>query len=313
MLGLNCHHCCMNYSLLDRFRGAWLGAVVGQQMCDLSEAEALRYRQPRQTNKNQIVFADSIQKLWLEWSIAEIRSMSQAQKLSDSWQRSHGELKASTIALWLLPIILYHHDNWFSLADFLARTKKQQFSEESDLILVWCYTIRLALRGELQPEGLAHRVMLGTQLKPKASIEWLKKVEVSCLRGFDSNQLIAELLPMKDREIPLALFCFLSNPQDFSLTTQQALSLERQAVNVTALSATLSGAYNGITGIAIEYREEQNQGFYRPMMNKTEDMIKEWGGIDFAKDFQTVPSVITAPKVLQSRSGLRIISQQEYV
>ena len=322
MLGLNCHHYCMNYSLLDRFRGAWWGAVVGQQISDLGFAESLRdlrslpfhdrNQQSRQTNKNPTFFTDSISKSWLEWSIAEISSMSQAQKLSDFWQRSNVELKASTIALWLLPIILYHHDNWFSLSNFLARTKKQQFSEQSDLILVWCYTIRLALRGELQPEGLTHRVMLGTQLKQKASVEWLKKVEVSCLRGFDSNRLIAELLPMKDREIPLALFCFLNNPQDFSLATQQALSLERQAVNVTALSATLSGAYNGITGIAIAHREDRH-GFYRPMMNKTEELIKEWWGIDFAKDFKTVPSVITAPKVLQSRSGLRIISQQEYV
>lgn len=313
----------MSYSLLDRFRGALLGAVVGQHMSDLGEGSVLhdlpslpfhdRTQQPRQTNKNQIFFSDSISNSWLEWSIAEIRSMSQARKLCDSWQRLNVRLKASTIALWLLPIILYHHDDWFSLSNFLARTKKQQFPEENDLILIWCYTIRLALRGELQPEGLTDRVMLGTRLKQKASIEWLKKVEVSCLRGFDSNQLIAELLPMKEREIPLALFCFLSNPQDFSLTTQQALFLERQAVNVTALSATLSGAYNGITGIALEHRQERNQNFYRPMMNKTEDMIKEWWGIDFAQDFQTVSSVITAPKVLQSRSGLRIISQQEYV
>lgn len=296
----------MNYPLLDRFRGAWLGAIVGQTISDR------RWQFP-QTKQDRTFLVDSSQKFWFEWSIAEIKSMSLAQKLIDSWGRSNVTLKSSTIALWLLPIILYHYDDWFSLSELLAPIRKQQFTEESDLILVWCYTIRLALRGELLPKGLTHRVMLGTQLEPKASIEWLKKVEVSCLRGSDSNRLIAELLPMKEREIPLALFCFLNNPQDFSLTTQQALSLERQAVNVTALSATLSGAYNGITGIAIEQRAEQNRDFYGQMMKKTEDMIKEWWGIDSTKDFKSVPSVITAPKVLQSRSGLRTISQQEYI
>lgn len=303
----------MSYSLLDRFRGAWLGAVVGH-MSDRATIVLRDRNQPTQTKKNQTFFSDNIQKLWFEWSTREIVSMIQKPKLADlPWEQdSKVDFRPSTIILWLLPVILYHHDDWFSLSNFLHRRKGQQFSEEIDNILVWCYTIRLALRGELFLGGLAHRVVLGTQLKP-TSIEWLKKVEVSCLKGFDSTQLIEELLPMKNREIPLSLFCFLNNPQDFWLTTQQALSLERQAANVTALSAALSGAYNGITAIPANWRIlAQQDGFYEEIMIKTEEMIKEWLGIDLLIDSKTVPSVITASKVLQSRSGLRIVSQQEY-
>lgn len=285
----------MSYSLLDRFRGAWLGAVIGQQNHD----------------NNPFLERQS----WFECSIKEIVSIIQEPKSDDFRDRGdvRGNYRASTIALWLLPVILYHHDDWFGLANFLCRRKEPQFIEEIDNILVWCYTIRLALRGELFSPGLSRRAILGTQVKQKASIEWIEKVEMFCLQGFDSTQLIAQLWSMKNREIPLALFCFSNNPHDFWLTTQQALSLEGQAANVTALSATLSGAYNGITSIPVNWRiSHQRDRFYEEIMVKTEEMIEEWVGIDSAKS-NTVPSVITAPKVLQSRSGLTAISQQEYI
>ena len=291
----------MSYSLLDRFRGAWLGALIGQQMS---------YGTWQQNHCNSPLLLDRRSH---KWSTKEIVSMIREPKsvaFAENWVR--GNCKASTIALSILPVILYHHDDWFGLSNFLHR-RKGQFSEEIDNVLVWCYTVRLALRGELFSQGLTQRVVLGTQLEQKASIEWLEKVEMFCLKGFDSTQLIAQLWSMKNREIPLALFCFFNNPQDFRLTTQQTLSLERQTANVTALSAALSGAYNGITSIPVNWRISlQHDDFYEEVMVKTEEMIKEWLGIDSTKS-KTVPSVITAPKVLQSRSGLTAISQQEYI
>ena len=288
----------MSYSLLDRFRGAWLGAVIGQQLCD---------------DRDSPLFADG--RSPFKWSTKEIVSIIQEPKsvaFPDLYD-FQGNYRASTIALWLLPVILYHHDDWFGLSNFLRRRKEPQFLEEIDNVLVWCYTIRLALRGELFSSSLIERVALGTQGSQKASIEWLKKVEMFGLKGFDSTQLLAQLWSMKNREIPLALFCFSNNPQDFWLTTTQALSLEGHAANVTALSATLSGAYNGITSIPVNWRiSSQRDRFYEELMITTEEMIDEWVGSD-SRDSNTVPSVITAPKVLQSRSGLTAISQREYI
>ena len=297
----------MSYSLLDRFRGAWLGAAIGQQLCD---------RHSSQNLKDRTWLSDNLPRSWLEWTIKEIALTLQEPKSADfPWeQNSQIDFKASTIILWLLPVILYHHDFWFGLSSFLVRSKGRHDSVAIDNVLVWCYTIRLALRGELFPQGLTQRVVLGTQLKQTASIEWLEKVELSCLKGWAATQLIAELSPMRNREIPLALFCFLNNPQDFWLTTQQALSLERQAANVTALSTALSGAYNGVTSIPTDWRIsfQHSSNFYREIMVKTEQMIREWLGIDRSVNSKTLPSVIMAPKVLQSRSSLRIISQKEY-
>lgn len=291
----------MSYSLLDRFRGAWLGAVIGQK-CGGNK---------QQNHHNSL----SNRQSWFEWSTKEIVSMIQEPRsvAFPEHRDFQCHYRASTLALWLLPIILYHHDDWLGLSNFLRLRKEPQFLEEIDNILVWCYTIRLALRGELFSPGLSQRAILGTQLEQKASLEWIEKVEMFCLQGFDSTQLIAQLWSMKNREIPLALFCFSNNPQNFGLTTQQALSLEGQAANVTALSATLSGAYNGITSIPVNWRVSlQSDRFYEEIMIKTEEMMKEWVGID-STNSSIVPSVITAPKVLQSRSGLTAISQQEYI
>lgn len=292
----------MSYSLLDRFRGAWLGAVIGRQLSD-------RNRQKK--------YHDTLRdrQLWFEWSTEEIVSPIQKPRAIAFPENCdfEGNYRASTLALWLLPIILYHHDDWFGLSNFLRLRKEPQFLEEIDNVLVWCYTIRLALRGELFSPGLSQRGILKTQVEQKASIEWIEKVEMFCLQGFDSTQLIAQLRSMKNHEIPLALFCFSNNPQDFWLTTQQALSLEGQAANVTALSAALSGAYNGMTSIPVNWRISlQRDRFYEEIMIKTEEMMKEWVGID-STNSNVLPSVITAPKVLQSRSGLTAISQQEYI
>lgn len=274
----------MGYSLLNKFRGAWLGSVMGSQLATQHQAINIK--------SNDFL--------------------------------AHETRQFSEFALSILPLVLYHHDDWCNLSSLLTQkvrsrprphhVKSSSKSQaEIDNILVWSYTVRLALRGELASQGLSDRVMRGTRLEQAASIEWLKQVEVSCLQGFSPIQLIEALSPLENWELPLSLFCFLNNAEDFALTIQQALSLEKQATKITALSAIFSGAYNGLTAIPINWRNwSKNQEFYQKIMAKTEDMINEWLGIDSSVDSKDKTLVITAPKILQPRSNLRIISQPEY-
>ena len=310
----------MGYSLLNRFRGVWLGSIIARELT--TQQQQIKISQPNVNRANETLqqwFSSSereidltIQKQWnfLLYTLGEKPVTSVADK-----DLILGGEPSRVILLGLLAII-YYHDDWSSLGNLFAKPEKndRESAENIDNILVWCCVVRLALRGELANRGLTERVVMRTRLQRESySIQWLKKVEVSCLEGWSSKQLIKELSSMKDKEIPLSLFCFFNNPEDFYLTVRQALSMRGQGKNIPALSGALSGAYNGLTGIPGCWRYNcQDRDFYRQVTLKTGEMVEKWCGVISAGDSPIFSSVITSPKILQPRSSLKIISQQEY-
>jgi hypothetical protein len=290
----------MGYSLLDKFRGAWLGSLIVQKIAN---------------NPQQLPF-----------SPANPQITSILQDREDRYDSPENE-NISQLILSSLPTILYHHDDWSYLSAFLrqqANTRKLS-SLKIDNILIWSYAVRLALRDEIVnrdltgvltsglTSGLTNRVVMGTGIKETASINWLEQVEIFCLNGCNSTQLIEQLSSIQDWEIPLSLFCFLNNSEDFYLTVQQALSLAELENNVTVLSAVLSGAYNGWTRIPVNWRNWlQNQNFYLPISQKINATIGDWSGKNSLSSTLALPLIVSSPKILQPRSNLKIISQHEY-
>ncbi|VEP14666.1 conserved hypothetical protein [Hyella patelloides LEGE 07179] len=309
----------MNYSLLSRFRGAWLGSLIGQQLANHNRLITIR---EQKTSISELAkpksFWRSRQSRGAARSTPEILSALQEQfNVLETlrWESIDSVSGQEYYLLAIFPVIMYYHDDWCSLSSFINQNRYslQQSQKEIDNILVWCYTVRLALRGELVCCGLTERVVVGIGLKQTASIQWLKEVEMSCLNGLNSIQLAKKLSAMENGDLALSLFCVLQNPEDFFLTIQQALFWEKQTTMITALSGVLSGAYNGLTGIPVNWRNlSQNQDFYQQITTKTENMIAEWLGIELTVNRGTLSSVITSPRVLQPRSNLKIISQQEY-
>ena len=305
----------MDYSLLNRFRGAWLGSIIGQR---------LKKEKASATARSELLSFEQTVQLQLERQIALWEAIVRSPLTSASPRlpveflqlESTERSQFSEIALLILPLTLYYHDNWSYLASLIVLYSKslQKSKLEIENILVWCYVVRLALRGELTSHSLSDRVVVGTRLKQKYSIQWLETVAMSCLNGWNTEQLI-ENISETQQEISLSLFCFLNNPEDFNLTTRQALFRETQTTNVTALGGVLSGAYNGITGISLNWRNLwQHENFYRQINDKTRYMIEKWLGINTLLKLNDRASyfVITAPKILQPRSNLNIISQQDY-
>jgi hypothetical protein len=286
----------MGYSLLDKFRGAWLGSLIGQKIVK---------------DRQKLPFSPSNQEIMFVLPDAEARRNSQ-----ENVGQKYSQSQLSQLIMAFLPTILYYHDDWSYLSAFLCQQAnlRPQSPSEIDNILVWSYVVRLALRGEVVNSGLTNRVVVGTGLQETASVRWLEQVEMSCLNGCNTTQLIEQLSFLKESwEIPLSLFCFHNNPEDFYLTVQQALSLAELDNNITVLSAVLSGAYNGWTRIPVYWRNWlQNQDFYVPISNKINATIQEWLGRDFLSSTVALPLVISSPKVLQPRSNLKIISQHEY-
>lgn len=291
----------MGYCLLSKFRGAWFGSLMGEGNSGLrGNSPLLSFSQP----------------LSSQLSTQEIESIiEEPESLLNDLGGNSAQFPLSKLILSILPVILYYHDDWHYLSAFLRQTENSfpHIRSEIDSILVWCYVVRLTLRGENVSHGLANRVAIGTGLKQASAIQWLNRVETCCSNGFSSIQLMEELSFLENWEIPLSLFCFLNNSEDFYLTIQQALSLEGKKTKIAALSGILSGAYNGWTGIPVHWRNWcQEQDFYPEITNKIETIIKEWLGIDSLSNTMALSSVISSPKILQLRPDLKIISQQEY-
>ena len=308
----------MSYILLNKFRGAFLGSLAHQNLKTLElDSQSSFYSHS---------LSEAIKPQWFLGLQQEIVSiMPRQENLVNAWFETVFELlltknllktaNCSVFVLLSLPIIIYYCDYWLYLTEYIEQ-KGQKFaksSEEITAILVWCYGVRLALRGELISSNLTHCFIQEAQVKQQKTTLWLEKLKISYFEGWSLSQLLTELSSPDNEQIPLSLSCFLNNAEDFELIIQQASFLEEDFTLVTALSGVLGGAYNGLTGIALNWRNSnQNQNYYQQLIIQIEEMTKEWLGIDGAANIDQASCIITAPQILQPRSSLKVISQEEY-
>lgn len=309
----------MSYFLLNKFQGAFFGSLAISKLATQNQQLETAFDNEKSFHQKQQWF------LFLNQTV--VSEMPNQEKLLNIWWKTvfdnfpitqenlADNNFCSIFSLSVLPVVLYYHDYWHYLAEFVTKRGKQlQKSQiEIDNVLVWCYAVRLALRGELASYNLTEGVVQGTKIQQDSVILWLKKLELFFLEGLSLEELLEDLCSIDHKEIALSLFCFLSNPQDFELTVRQALFLEQSFARASALSGVLSGAYNGLTGIPINWRNLYwHQSFDRQLIVQIEEMIDEWLGIDQGKNKRNTSSVITAPQILQPRPSLQVISQQEY-
>jgi ADP-ribosylglycohydrolase len=100
----------------------------------------------------------------------------------------------------------------------------------------------------------------------------------------------------------LAIYCFLSTPEDFSLATRRIARLEPQSQFACALTGILAGAHNSLTGIPLNGdlgTQERSQ-----WLALAQNLLNVWAGIDLqhntsANDY---PLAIATPHIIQRRS-----------
>ena len=283
----------MSYSLLDRFRGAWLGSIV-----------PLR---PQQEVTQQVA-------QWEQNTSFDVQQSYQWLASTEQNQTIDKETNPARLLLKLLPAIVYYHDDWKTLAGIL-----QDLSQNAALpanlergLLVWSYIICLELRGK-DFLGLTNLLTMKLELQP-TEVEWLNIVEISYLQGSLLTELEQRLIHQPNREISLSIFCFLCNPEDYSLAVAQALRATENATLVAALTGALSGAYNGWHGIPVFWRYQvRDCNFFSQILRYTEDTIQKWCGLEVKSDrLLSEPFVVTAPRVAQARESLKIVSQADY-
>lgn len=293
----------MLYSLLARFQGALLGSAIAKIItCPSSDKS-----EPSLSSIQLCLLPVLLESGYL----AEIdwREIYQKQRTSGGWNWTPN---SSELAVLTLPLSLLYHDSISrleaQLSNFLNAWERQP--ESLPELLLWGQIISLALRGKLQPSQLIPQLLAGnTPLKPQ-----LERVQRCLEREMPLAQAIADLqqAPPQFQGMAAALFCFASTPEDFRLSTLRAAQVERQLAGVAALTGSLAGTYNSVSGIPVPWRlAVQKKPALQEIPQQAKALLAAWSGnyCCMTGDF-SAKLAVAAAGTIQPRRSWQMISQR---
>jgi len=300
----------MRYSLLSRFRGCLLGAIVGQTFGSNID------KQPQQLEG------------WGQLAVLGVESLTQIGKFdSDDW-RSRFYFKFPSLelgnrvlpgAITSIPIAIFYHENEIKLRNNLLSLVDlwQYDTVNRDSVLALGYAIAQCLKEKLQPTTLIEQTIafLGA---PNLVAQELAQVQALLEQGAGLEKAITQLNKRDaqlDTSIALAFYCFLSTPEELRLSILRAARTGYQPQITTALTGALSGAYNSTSGIPTTLQMVLSRSATTPLtawgMTTTAEMLKlidhmfaVWSGIyDQTRDSNQLLSVaaIASPRVIRLR------------
>lgn len=293
----------MLYSLLARFQGGLLGSAI---------AEIVAHPSTNKLEPSPSSIQLSLLPILLEsgnLEAIEWQEIYQKQRLGGGCNRmpNGGELAVLT-----LPLALLCHDSAgrleAMLGDFLNAWELPPASLPE--LHLWGQIIALILRDKLQPRYLISQLLKSpTPLEPQ-----LEAVQRCLGQNMPLNQFISnfEEESSQFQAIIAAIFCFTNTPADFRLSTLRAAQAERQLAGVAALTGSLAGTYNSVSGIPAPWRlAVQKTPALRKIPQQAEALLATWSGncCCLTGDF-SARLAVAAGGTIQPRRSWQMISQR---
>lgn len=303
----------MHYNTYDRFCGSWWGSIIGQTITHQADNP---FTQPWLLTRRQIA------QLLLEHKLT-ITNYSNTTNLTDLI-----DLKYNSNLLALLPLIIFSPDE----PDLCNKFREKQHLKSanyfdniycSQQVLIWNYlltTISNNRFNSLSQPGLIEEILNQDQMPESSLTDKLQLVFQGIQRGDSLTQTVEQISTTEQPEataIALAWYCFATTPQDFKLSVGRAARIDskinsNQGGLITALTGTLSGAYNGMKIISQGWKTEQEEHWHAENQLLTK-LFKSWLGIYAVEENQVYYNVnldvIAPPRLIQPRQNLKIISQ----
>ncbi len=235
---------------------------------------------------------------------------------------------ASNAIITSLPVSLIYHEDEFKLQQKLQEWGKvwQNYLEINLSNLVVGYVIAQALTDRLDPLTLIPKIINYIEEK-EPLVGQLRQVEKLINQGANLDAAITHLSKnVKSLEkqqifcegqqrslsstffipISLALYCFLSTPEDFGLAVLRS-ARTGWATQTCTIVGTLSGAYNSSAGVPVEWR--QKMGVELLGMNDEVEIMKlakslwaVWCGVyDPNNVTQSIVPAVAASNVIRPR------------
>ena len=297
----------MRYPLIDRFRGALLGALMGEELASNSANKLNDYNIWWQE-----IIVSSAQSL-IELGKFDIKDWStQVREKWNSCDPGNGIITAAIIAT--LPIGLFFHDNTAKLRDNLLATLDiwENDPEVRDAVLAVNYVIAQSLNEKIFWKTLIPQTVdfigdVSAKL-PQKLLQIDNSINSTVRPERIETDLPRELKPIT--AIELAFYYFISTPEDFRLCILRAN--RETCLGVGTISGILSGAYNSRSGIPINWQIGQSKLKITPslftsrsqMLKLADALVAVWSGVyKLALNPSTSQDKLTiaAPSVIRYR------------
>lgn len=318
----------MRYSLSSRFGATFVGAVIGEIIGSSKGVSIRRFSYPNaiKPHHEQLLRRVEQQKYPVEakylggrLAIIGAERLIQLGRFDlDDWHDAFTKdllaqdtIKCNpTIAiLATLPIALFYHESEIKLRQNLQLALIAVGQDDAmirDAALAVGYAIALSLNEQINAATLIPQVItfLG---EPQTQItQQLLQVESLLNQQAGLERAIATLGRDATTPIALAFYCFLSSLEDFRLSTLRAAQTTYQPQITTAIAGALSGSYNSISGIPINWRMalpgwDTNE---EEMLQVSDALVSVWSGV---YDQVTHPTdsisvaAIASPRVIKPR------------
>lgn len=241
----------MRYSLLHRFQGILAGAAIAEAMAGVSDISGKRAPASTMTSAWRSLAARSTETLIQTgtWSHESAKRIFLETAVS---------LSGIELAIATLPLTLFFHDDALKLQQTLSQTVQlwQGDAEAEAQVFAVGYTIAQALNEQLAPARLVPQLIAALPTT-SSLIQPLERVQQWVQQQTNLATVAAELglAPSRDAgAIGLALYSFLTTPDDLRLSVQRAARVAPERTLVWALTAAFSGAYNSAAGLPLEWR-----------------------------------------------------------
>lgn len=335
----------MSYCTFDRFEGMWLGSIISAAIAsdkNLSEQPLVQYPSSNwMLSRNEIaellIKAEKLEAGYISEQLVAIVSNNSNFVLADvavNQKQIVSLLKYQNILLPLLPLVIFWGDNQDLLTAIITQCnlKTTQATEIKEDVLIWSYLLALVSRQQLDSQInvrlIVKQILAGVTVGTTSLIKKLEIVSQGWEQGITWQQLTERLLTTGNWgqiAIALAVYCFGSTPQDFWLSSKRAANLDQNlAALTTALTATISGAYNGMTGIPGSWRTINlphvtsgeaiaNAQTYQQAKLIVRKLWKSWLGIYSHNEqllYDQQLHAVALPNIIQPRKTLKIISQK---
>ncbi|MBE9050582.1 ADP-ribosylglycohydrolase family protein [Nostocales cyanobacterium LEGE 11386] len=319
----------MRYSLINRFRGTLVGALLGEMLA-------------KDADKHSQIGSE-VDKI----AVLGTKSLIELGKLDlDNWLERHHqksphlditEKVSPKVIIATLPVALFFHENTIQLRQNLLHVL--QIWEYDPMVrdgtLAVGYAIAQSLTEQLQPQTLIPEIIAFIGETPTLLPQQLLKVYELLNQGAGLETAQAEL--SKEQEsiyaVAMAFYCFLSTLEDFRLAVSRATYKEQawrqetgflQIQTISAITGALSGAYNSTVGIPVKWQVLLSSANltagelanFSQMLELADALVAVWSGVyDVALHPGKFPEkgcvrfdeqaaqlcVFAAPRVIRSR------------
>jgi ADP-ribosylglycohydrolase len=280
----------MRYSVVNRFRGALLGAFLGESLASGDETQS------------QNVEAGNFACLhWGKIFVSVAESLIELGRFDlDDWlqrqQRESPKLDAYkgvslNMILGTLPITLFFHDNTIKLRQNLLHAVKICHDDPvvRDGTLAVSYALAHSLTEKLNPVTLIPQTISFLGETTTSLPQNLSKVNVLLELGASLERVQAELSREEklSNAVAMAFYCFLSTLEDYRLSVLRATRNGIYPKATSAITGALSGSYNSTTGIPVNWlclQKQANSAAWKPsnfseVIKLADALMYVWSGV----------------------------------